>query len=130
MEDTAHIERIIAEYKRIGFLTAIDDFGSGYAGLNLLANFQPDMIKIDMDIIRNIDTSPARQAIVAAIGHIARTLDITIIAEGIENRAEFEMLRAAGIELFQGFYFAKPGIETLPKVPFLAGPPLGKAAQA
>ena len=130
MEDTAHIERIIAEYKRIGFLTAIDDFGSGYAGLNLLANFQPDMLKIDMDIIRNIDTSPARQAIVAAIGHMARTLDITIIAEGIESRAEFEMLRAAGIDLFQGFYFAKPGIEILPKVPFLAGPPLEKAAQA
>ncbi len=49
--DTRHLERIVAEYKRLGFITALDDFGAGYAGLTLLANFQPDMIKIDMDLV-------------------------------------------------------------------------------
>ena len=56
MIDTGHVKSIIAEYKRRGFLTAIDDFGAGYAGLKLLANFQPDLVKIDMDLVRDIDT--------------------------------------------------------------------------
>ena len=86
--DTAHVKRIIAEYQRRGFMTAIDDFGAGFAGLKLLANFQPDLVKIDMELVRDIDTSPARQAIVAGIMGICRQLDITVLAEGIETEAE------------------------------------------
>jgi EAL domain-containing protein (putative c-di-GMP-specific phosphodiesterase class I) len=118
MVDTKHVARIIAEYKRLGFITAIDDFGAGHAGLNLFANFQTDLIKIDMEIIRGITDSTARQAIVAGILVMARTLDITIIAEGIETEAELSTLRDAGIDLFQGFLFAKPAVEDLPAVSF------------
>jgi EAL domain-containing protein (putative c-di-GMP-specific phosphodiesterase class I) len=118
MVDTKHVARIIAEYKRLGFITAIDDFGAGHAGLNLFANFQTDLIKIDMEIIRGITDSAARQAIVAGILVMARTLDITIIAEGIETEAELSTLRDAGIDLFQGFLFAKPAVEDLPAVSF------------
>lgn len=114
--DTDHLKKIITEYRRQGFITAIDDFGAGFAGLGLLADFQPDLIKIDMKLIRDIDTSRARQAIVAAIIHIARELDITLLAEGIETEAEFATLRAAGIRLFQGYYFARPAFEALPPV--------------
>ncbi|WP_267428319.1 EAL domain-containing protein, partial [Methylobacterium sp. GC_Met_2] len=63
MTDVAHVQRIIAEYRKQGFTTALDDFGAGYAGLNLLASFQPDFIKLDMEMIRGIATSPARQTI-------------------------------------------------------------------
>lgn len=112
--DTRHVERIIAEYKRLGFTTAIDDFGAGYAGLNLLANFQPDIIKVDMEIVRGIATSPARQGIIRGVVAIAQDLGATVIAEGIETRAELETLHAAGVRLFQGFLFARPAIEALP----------------
>jgi EAL domain-containing protein (putative c-di-GMP-specific phosphodiesterase class I) len=116
MVDTKHVARIIAEYKRLGFITAIDDFGAGHAGLNLLANLQTDLIKIDMEIIRGVTDSAARRAIIAGILVMARALDITIIAEGIETEAELATLRDAGINLFQGFFFAKPALEDLPTV--------------
>lgn len=118
MEDTVHVARIVAEYKRLGFITAIDDFGAGHAGLNLLARFQPDIIKIDMEIIRGIADSAARQAIIAGIMVMARSLDITVIAEGIETDTELAILRGAGIDLFQGYLFARPAIEHLPPVVF------------
>lgn len=114
--DPAHLRRIIAEYQRRDFLTAIDDFGAGHAGLALLADFQPDLIKIDMHLVRDIHRSPARQAIITAIAFVAETLGITVLAEGIESEAELEMMRAAGVTLFQGYYFAKPAFEALPAI--------------
>jgi EAL domain-containing protein (putative c-di-GMP-specific phosphodiesterase class I) len=110
---TQHLQNIITEYRKQGFITALDDFGAGYAGLGLLAEFQPDLLKIDMKLIRGIDTSRARQAIVASLLRLARELDITVLAEGIETSAEFETLKNAGISLFQGFYFARPAFEAL-----------------
>ncbi|MEF2553799.1 EAL domain-containing protein [Aurantimonas sp. A2-1-M11] len=114
LTDVAHLRNIICEYRKMGFITAIDDFGAGYAGLGLLADFQPDLIKIDMKLVRGIDTSRARQAIVAATLFVARELGITVLAEGVETAAEFMALKAAGVTLFQGYYFAKPAFETLP----------------
>lgn len=114
--DVAHIQRIVAEYRKQGFLTALDDFGSGYSGLNLLARFQPDLIKLDMDLIRGVDSSSARQTIVASIASMARLLGTLVIAEGVETEKELSALRAAGIDLFQGYLFAKPAIESLPDV--------------
>jgi EAL domain-containing protein (putative c-di-GMP-specific phosphodiesterase class I) len=111
MSDAAHVANIVSEYKRMGFMTALDDFGAGYAGLGLLAKFQPDLIKIDMDLLRGIDGSHARQAIIGGIVAIARQLDVIVLAEGVETAAELTTLRAAGIDLFQGYYFAKPKIE-------------------
>jgi EAL domain-containing protein (putative c-di-GMP-specific phosphodiesterase class I) len=112
MNDTDHVANIVAEYKRMGFLTALDDFGAGYAGLGLLAKFQTDLIKIDMELLRGVDSSPARQAIVAGIVAIARQMNIIVLAEGVETEAELMTLKAAGITLFQGYYFAKPQLET------------------
>ncbi len=110
--NTAHVSNIIAAYKKMGFTTAVDDFGSGYSGLNLLVEFQPDLLKLDMELVRGIATSPARQAVIAGVLSIARALGVTVLAEGIETAAELECLRAAGIKLFQGYYFAKPEVET------------------
>lgn len=120
--DVPHIRRIVDEYRRMGFITAIDDFGAGFAGLALLAEFQSDVVKIDMALVRGIDSSRARQAIVGGIMQMARALDLTIIAEGVETRAELEALRAAGIELFQGYLFARPQVERLPAVDGIAAP--------
>lgn len=120
MTDIPHVQRIIQEYRKQGFATAIDDFGAGYAGLNLLAHFQPDFIKIDMELIRGVSSSPAKQTIIACITTMARELGIAVIAEGIETEAELSTLRSAGITLFQGYLFAKPSIASLPDVPLLA----------
>lgn len=116
MGDVAHVQNIIAEYKKIGFTTALDDFGAGFAGLNLLAQFQPDLIKIDMELIRGVEGSAARQVIIAGILCIAEALGVTVLAEGIETEAELRVLKAAGIRLFQGYYFAKPAVEAMPGV--------------
>jgi len=120
IRDTAHLRAIIGEYRRQGFTTAIDDFGAGHAGLGLLADFQPDLIKLDMHLIRGIGTSRARQIIIAGVMQIARDLAITVLAEGIETEAEFVMLKAAGVHLFQGYWFAKPAFEALPAIPAFA----------
>jgi EAL domain-containing protein (putative c-di-GMP-specific phosphodiesterase class I) len=114
--DHAHLREIVREYKRQGFRTAIDDFGAGYAGLNLLTEFQPDIIKLDMVLIRDVDQDRVRQVIVRGVLQVCRELGITVIAEGVETREELMFLRDAGIHLFQGYYFARPGFEVLPLV--------------
>ena len=104
------------EYKRIGFMTAIDDFGAGFAGLNLLADFQPDIVKLDMALTRGIDSDRVRRAIVSGIVRLCDELGIRVIAEGIETPAECLTLRDEGVTLFQGYLFARPGFEDLPKI--------------
>jgi len=122
ISDGAHVTRIVEAYKRFGFMTAIDDFGNGYAGLSLLTAFTPDLIKIDMALVRGIDESRSRQVIVAGIIGIARHLGIAVLAEGVETRSEARTLRSLGIALMQGFLFARPEIDKLPPVtwPMLA----------
>ena len=102
----------------MGFKTAIDDFGAGYSGLGLLADFQTDIIKLDMKLIRNIDTDVTRQVIVKNCIAMFNALGIATLAEGIETHAEMAWLKAAGIDLMQGYFFAKPGFECLPEVDF------------
>ena len=114
--DRAHLRGVFEEYKRRGFRTAIDDFGAGYAGLNLLAEFQPDFIKLDMELTRNIDKDPVRQAIVSGIIETCRVLKLEIIAEGIESADEYRLLRGKGVRYFQGYFFARPGFRSLPRV--------------
>ncbi|WP_084603333.1 EAL domain-containing protein [Devosia enhydra] len=110
--DSDHVGRIIESYRAMGFTTALDDFGAGYAGLGLLARFQPDLIKIDMELVRGIDGSAARQAIVRGIIGIAAALDITVLAEGVETQEEASALGDAGVALFQGYLFGRPEVET------------------
>lgn len=118
IDDTDFVKRILEFYKDSGFITAIDDFGSGYAGLGLLADFQPKIIKFDMLLIRNIAQEKVRQAIIHHCLSLFRDLNITPLAEGVETKEEMLWLRDAGIELMQGYFFAKPGFECLPQVNF------------
>ncbi|MCG6117442.1 MAG: EAL domain-containing protein [Aquimonas sp.] len=113
IQDKRHLRNIVEYYRSRGFRTAIDDFGAGYSGLNLLAEVRVDLIKLDLELIRDIDSDRARQAIVRGICQVARDLDSTVIAEGIESREELKALRDLGIELFQGYLFARPAFEAL-----------------
>jgi EAL domain-containing protein (putative c-di-GMP-specific phosphodiesterase class I) len=107
-EDTDFVKSIIECYKEFGFITALDDFGSGYAGLSLLADFQTNIVKFDMALIRNINQDTARQSIIKNCLNMFRDLNITPLAEGVESIEEMEWLQKVGIELMQGYLFAKP----------------------
>ena len=94
---------------------ALDDFGAGFSGLNLLAGFQPNFIKLDLWLVRDIHRNGPRQAIVRGVMRTCLDLGIEVIAEGIETNEEFYWLWQAGVRLFQGYLFARPGFETLPQ---------------
>jgi EAL domain-containing protein (putative c-di-GMP-specific phosphodiesterase class I) len=106
--DTAHLLNILTTYRSMGFKTAIDDFGAGYAGLGLLASFQPDLVKLDMDLIRGIDTDRVRRVIVQNTLRMLADLGIRPICEGVETQAEYAVLRDLGVELMQGYLIARP----------------------
>ncbi|MGL5070788.1 MAG: EAL domain-containing protein, partial [Aeromonas salmonicida] len=118
--DNQHIRHIVDHYQALGFKTAMDDFGAGYSSLNLLADFLPDIIKLDMHLLRGIDKDKVRQAIVRHCLALFEELNITPLAEGIETRDEMACLQEMGIDLMQGYLFAKPGFETLPEVDFVS----------
>ena len=116
IDDQAQFAEVINEYRGLGLKVAIDDFGSGYSGLNLLTDFQPDQIKLDMKLVRGIEHHGPRQAIVRAIDQVCRDLGIDVIAEGVETVEEYAWLANAGVQLFQGYLFAKPAFESFPPV--------------
>ena len=116
IEDGPWLAEILREYKRCGLLTAIDDFGAGYAGLTLLANFQPDLIKIDMELVRNVDRSRSRQAIVKGLVRICGDMQVRVIAEGVETAGERDFLVDAGIDLMQGYLFSRPVFRGVGKI--------------
>ncbi|MGC9269938.1 EAL domain-containing protein [Acidiphilium sp.] len=119
--DPDHLARIVAAYRAMGFRTAIDDFGAGYSNLNLLAQFHPDIVKLDRALIAGIDADPVRRCLVRHCVSLCAELDIAVIAEGIETSAEYHTLAGLGVTLMQGYFLARPGFQTLP-APFIAPP--------
>ncbi|WP_374580333.1 EAL domain-containing protein [Pseudoduganella sp.] len=116
VSDRQHLRNIVREYRRQGFKTAIDDFGAGYAGLNLLADFQPDFIKLDMELIRDLHEDHVRQVLVRCLVEACRALQIEVIAEGVESAGELRYLRSLGVQLFQGYLFSRPVVGQVPGV--------------
>ncbi len=92
-------------------MTAIDDFGAGFAGLSLLAEFQPDIIKLDVELIHDIDKLLVKQAIARGVVQICTDPGVRIIAEGVESVKQYQFLRRFSITLMQGFLFSKPLFE-------------------
>lgn len=113
MRDPAHLLDILRTYRDVGLKTAIDDFGAGYSGLNLLADFTPDLLKLDMHLVRGIDQDRKRQAIARHGAALALELGIAVIAEGIETADESHALQDLGIDLQQGYLFARPQLDGL-----------------
>jgi len=111
--DTNHLLNILRTYRAMGFKTAIDDFGAGYAGLGLLSKFQPDIVKLDMELIRGIDTDRVKQQIVRSMLGMLADLDIQTICEGVETVDELRALQDLGASLIQGYVLARPAFENL-----------------
>ncbi|OKH17912.1 diguanylate phosphodiesterase [[Limnothrix rosea] IAM M-220] len=116
VEDLEHLKKIVAYYRDRGFKTAIDDFGAGYAGLNLLSEIRTDIVKLDMALIRNINEDLVRQVIIKGVLQVCQDLQTTVIAEGVETKEELVTLQSFGIDLFQGYLFAKPLFQRLTAV--------------
>lgn len=124
--DVDHLRSIVRTYRELGFTSAIDDFGTGHAGLALLAEVQPDLLKLDMAVVRGVDTSPPRQAIVDAMVALCRRLRIGLIAVGIETDGELRMLRGLGVRLAQGYLIGRPAIGQLSAFPPLFNQGIGE----
>ncbi|WP_136068866.1 EAL domain-containing protein [Modicisalibacter radicis] len=117
VSDRAHLKRIVDSYREMGFFTALDDFGAGHSNLDLLTEMRLDTLKLDRQLIMQIDGDPRRQAMVRAVVAMAAELGCQLVAEGIETLAEARWLKRAGIVRQQGYFFARPALETLPGVP-------------
>jgi EAL domain-containing protein (putative c-di-GMP-specific phosphodiesterase class I) len=116
IRDPAHTLGIVRYYRSRHMLTAFDDFGAGYAGLGLLVDYQPDLIKLDMHLVRGIEKSTPRQAVVEALVALCRRLSIRLVAEGVETEQELDVLSRLGVSLVQGYFVARPLLEALPVV--------------
>ncbi|WP_369742469.1 EAL domain-containing protein [Pseudidiomarina sp. PP-1MA] len=116
--DKNHLQRIFNSYSKRGFKTAIDDYGSGYARMDWLVDLRPDILKLDMQLIRDIEQHPDKQKMVKQVVQQCLLQGTQVLAEGIETRAELDCILALGIHLVQGYYFAKPELEHLASVPF------------
>jgi EAL domain-containing protein (putative c-di-GMP-specific phosphodiesterase class I) len=127
MADPAHVASIVAAYREMGFGTALDDFGAGHSGLALLARFQPHAVKLDRELIENIDASLPRRLIVEAVVRMCEALGVRVVAEGVERAEEARTLRSLGIHYMQGYLFARPQFERLPAAE-LIGPALSAVA--
>jgi EAL domain-containing protein (putative c-di-GMP-specific phosphodiesterase class I) len=116
INDLPGLATAFQEYKSYGFTSAIDDFGAAYAGFELLSAFQPDVVKIDMSLIRDIHIRPVQFTILKGFVTTCDELGIRVVAEGVESDEEVQALRDLGVTLFQGFLFARPGVGFLPDV--------------
>jgi EAL domain-containing protein (putative c-di-GMP-specific phosphodiesterase class I) len=109
-----HLVDVVREYRNFGFQVALDDFGAGWSGLNLLADLSANTIKLDMALTRNLGERPRALIIVRSVVELCRSLNMEVVAEGVETVEEYRILGDLGVRLMQGYLFAKPGFEHLP----------------
>ena len=106
LEDIETFQKVFGLFHSAGFNIWIDDFGSGYSSLNMLQNYDFDVLKFDLHFLRNF-TGKSRQML-SALVNMAKNLGIHTLAEGVETEAQYNMLNKMGCDLFQGYFFAKP----------------------
>jgi EAL domain-containing protein (putative c-di-GMP-specific phosphodiesterase class I) len=99
----------IAALREMGFRIAVDDLGAGYAGLTSFALLEPEIVKLDMTLVRDIHQSPTKQKLVRSMADLCRDMGMMVVGEGVETADERDMLLALGCDLLQGYFFAKPG---------------------
>lgn len=107
----------VASLRRMGYRIAIDDLGAGYSGLTTFAQVEPEIVKLDMSLIRDLHQHSTKQKIVASVNRLAQDMGAQVIAEGVECRAELDAAVALGCDYVQGFYFARPSRSVLPVAP-------------
>jgi EAL domain-containing protein (putative c-di-GMP-specific phosphodiesterase class I) len=109
IEEVDDVERRVSRLRELGFRIAVDDLGAGYAGLSSFALLEPELVKLDVSLLRDIDQSPVKQKLVASMTALCKDMGFSVVAEGIETAAERDCVVALGCDLLQGFLFARPG---------------------
>jgi EAL domain-containing protein (putative c-di-GMP-specific phosphodiesterase class I) len=109
IDDVADVHAHVTNLRRLGFRIAIDDLGAGYAGLSSFAALEPEIVKLDMSLVRNVHESPIRQRLIGSMTSLCIDMGMQVIAEGIESAAECDTVRQSGCNLLQGYLFARPG---------------------
>jgi EAL domain-containing protein (putative c-di-GMP-specific phosphodiesterase class I) len=102
------LNEVLTRNRLAGFATAMDDFGSGYSGLTALVSCHPDVLKLDRQLVTRIDTDEVRQTIVGATVKVAASLNMRLVAEGVENAKECQALRKLGVRFMQGYFLGRP----------------------
>jgi EAL domain-containing protein (putative c-di-GMP-specific phosphodiesterase class I) len=108
IEGVRNLPDRIAALRRLGFGIAVDDLGAGYAGLTTLAQLQPDVVKLDMSLVRDIDANATKREIVSSMTRLCRQLGMRVVSEGVETERERDALIESDCDLLQGFLFARP----------------------
>ena len=108
LHDAGDLRSRLNALRALGFKLAVDDLGAGYAGLSSLAVVDPEVVKIDMSLVRDVDSSAAKQEVIRSMTRLAADLKMEIIVEGVETAAERDTLDRLGCDLMQGYLFARP----------------------
>lgn len=111
VEDPDHLNGILSHYRDSGFKVGLDDIGAGYAGLNLLGDLRPDLMKIDRGLVSRVAESEFHRDICESLVELARKDGRRVLGEGVEEPAQFEVLKDLGVEYFQGYLFGKPAAQ-------------------
>lgn len=118
LTETELVANVIQEYRGAGLRISINHFGEGRAGLNVLEPYRPEMIALNEQLVRGIDSNGPRQAIVRGVAQACEDLGIDIVAKHIKTVAEYQWFCDEGVTLFQGDLFAPPAFERLPSIVF------------
>jgi EAL domain-containing protein (putative c-di-GMP-specific phosphodiesterase class I) len=103
------IQTRVCDLRRLGFRIAIDDLGAGYAGLSSFAALEPEIVKLDMSLVRNVHRSDIQKRLIGSMTALCKEMGMSVVAEGVEVVAERDCVRSVGCDLLQGYLFAKPG---------------------
>jgi EAL domain-containing protein (putative c-di-GMP-specific phosphodiesterase class I)/ActR/RegA family two-component response regulator len=109
LDEVKDVRGRVAELRALGFRIAVDDFGAGYAGLTSFAQLEPEIVKMDLSIVRDVEKSHIKQKVIRSTTTLAKDMGILVVAEGVETVDERNCLLDLGVDLLQGFLFAKPG---------------------
>lgn len=108
IDDHDHLHDILCYYRKHGFQVALDDLGAGYSGLSLMADLDPDLIKIDRGVVARADRSEGHAEVCRAIIGLARSRGRRVLAEGIETASQRDFMRTLGVDMMQGYFFGRP----------------------
>jgi EAL domain-containing protein (putative c-di-GMP-specific phosphodiesterase class I) len=107
-KNSDQVIQVVEHLRKRGFRIAMDDFGTGYSSLNVLSTMPIDVIKMDIDFVKNIEVNERDKQLVALILEIANKINVPVIAEGVETQAQLSLLHDLGCPMVQGFYFSRP----------------------
>jgi EAL domain-containing protein (putative c-di-GMP-specific phosphodiesterase class I) len=108
LDTVGDLQSRLAGLRSAGFRIALDDLGAGYAGLTSLAQLQPEVVKLDMSLVRDVDTNLTKQKLVGTMARLSMELDMRVVVEGVETVGERDALATLGCDLFQGHLFGRP----------------------